>query len=294
MAAMNLTYGRAPLCALLLVVACGDNGNTSSTTADTTEATSTTTSTSATTTDPTTAEPTTTGGSSSSAGGSSSGGPPPPACSTILAEDECKLADCDWASVVGYTHGTQGCQGNIKSLCTPKDTAGGIFVYWHDNNGDIEVVQFNTEPTDLGPDWQVCDCDGPLACFCSPAMLDCPDRLGEFCGAITNQNGCVNALASGSLVCEWFSLSPEGPNDTMCTGDPVTQVCLNAAMIGTDTCDPISLPYPQCGSWTDPVYWRDNNGVIEVTTRCGPAPVGWTLCVADDPTQPEECKCRCL
>lgn len=289
---MHLTYGRALLCAVLLAPACGDNGNTTTTSA-TDESTSTTTSTTANTSS-TTDAPTTSGSTGGSSTGGSSTGAPPAVCSEILAEDECKLADCEWASVVGYTHGTQGCQGNIKNLCTPKGAPGGIFVYWRDNNGDVEVVQFNTEPTDLGPDWQVCDCNGPVACLCSPAMLDCPERLEEFCGAITNQNGCVNSLASGSLVCEWFSVSPEGPQDTMCTGDPVADKCLPATMIGSDTCDPVSLPYPQCGSWTDPVYWRDNGGVIEVTTRCGPAPAGWTLCVADDPTQPEECKCRCL
>ena len=291
---LPLAYRRALTSALLFAAACGDNGNTATSGTETESSGSTSTTT--TTSSSSTTDAPTTSGSSGSSSGSSSTGPMPAACSTILDETECKLNDaCEWAAVVGYTHGTQGCQGNIKNLCAPADSPGGIFVYWRDNNGDIEVVQFPFEPSDLGPEWQACDCNGPLACLCTAVPLDCPDRLSDFCNGITNENGCLNALASGSLVCEWFGVSPEGPQDGQCTGDPVKYTCLNATKLGTDTCDPISLPYPGfCDSWTDPVYWRDNGGVIELTTRCGPAPVGWNLCVTDDPNQPDECKCRCL
>lgn len=291
MTRMHLAY-RLSLGVLLLAAACRDNGAT--TTATATETTGTgstsvepTTSTTAEPTTSTTIEPT---GST----GSSSTGEPAPVCSEQKSEADCVNADCKWTTVVNYTHGTQGCQGNVRDFCVPKDTSGGLTAVWRDNGGDIEVVQFPFEPTDLGPEWQTCDCAGPLACLCTPLPLDCPDRLEEFCGTITGENGCENALVAGNLACGWFSVSPEGPADTMCTGDPQTNRCLPATGVGSMTCDPISLPYPNCISWTTPVYWRDNGGVIEVTPSCGPEPTGWTKCVADDPNQPEECKCRCL
>jgi len=167
---------------------------------------------------------------------------------------------------------------------------------WRDTDGAIEVLQFAFTPTDLGPDWNVCDCDGPLACLCTAATLDCPERLGEFCGVISGESSCSNAVAAGELACGWFTVSQEGPLDNMCDDPPWTQRCLPGTELGADTCDPISLPYVDqgyCQGWTDPVYWRDNDGIIEVTSDCGPKPTGWNLCVADDPTQPEECKCGC-
>jgi hypothetical protein len=158
------------------------------------------------------------------------------------------------------------------------------------------VLQFVFTPTDLGPEWQVCDCDGPLACLCTGASLDCPERLADFCAPISGENNCTNAAASGKMVCGWFTTSDEGPLDGMCDDPPWQDRCLAGTDLKTNTCDPISLPYVDqgyCQGWTDPVYWRDRDGVIEVTTVCGPKPAGWTLCVADDPSQPDECKCGC-
>ena len=292
---MHLAY-RLHLGVLLLAAACGDNGTTTSTTASGTE----TTAAASTTVEPTTSttvEPTTSTTAADSSGGSSSTGAPMPVCSEQKTEADCINSDCKWTQVVNYTHGTQGCQGNVRDWCIPKNTSGGLTSVWHDNNGDIEVLQFPFDPTDLGPDWQDCTCDGPLACLCTAAPLDCPDRLPEFCGIITNENGCDNALAAGNPACSFFKVYPEGPNDGACAGDPFVAQCMPATNVGANTCTqmPLTPNYPnECGAAQDPIFWRDNNGVIETTKICGPIPTGWTQCTGDDMTQPAECKCACL
>lgn len=283
-------------CPLLLVLACGDNGNstTAASATETSSAGTTGTSTSpttGTTTGSTTGTPTTTEGATSSTGTTTGG--QGSNCAQYDNESECGLGGCDWIDVIGYTHGTQGCNGSLRKFCVPKETSGGLTSVWKDEGGDIEVVQFPFVPTDLPPEWEVCDCDGPLACLCTAQALDCPDRLEEFCSAITGENGCTNAAVNLEFVCGWFSVSEEGPLDTLCDDAPKVNTCLPATKIGEATCDPINLPYGQCAGFSTPVFWRDNAGLIEVIAVCGPEPVGWTKCVADDPGQPEECKCRC-
>jgi hypothetical protein len=297
---MILTYRRLSLCAALLLAACpSDNNMTTAgpdtTTGDTSTSGSPTSTPTTSSTDPTTSGSTTTEGSGSTTEQGSSTGVQPGACSQIVDQNTCDLTpNCKWSSVVSYTHGTQGCQGSIQDFCVPKDADPAITSYWKDNEGDIQVLQFGYDPTDLGPDWKPCDCDGPLACLCTSAVLDCPERLGDFCGAITGENGCTNAATGGKLVCSWFGTSAEGPNDKLCDDEPVQKVCLPATNAGADTCDPVTLPYMECMAYTTPIFWRDNAGTIELTTSCGPEPDGWTKCVDDDPTQPEECKCRFL
>lgn len=302
---MNLTYRRLSLCAALLLAACPDNGSMTTAGPDTTTGdastggspTSNPTSTTLSTEPTTSGSTTTTEGSSggSTAEGSSTGAQPGD-CSPITDQNTCDLTpNCKWASIVSYTHGTQGCQGSIKDFCVPKDSEPAITSYWKDNNGDIEVLQFGFDPSDLGPDWKPCDCSGPLACLCTGAVLDCPDRLNDFCSAITSENGCTNAAASGDLVCSWFRVRPTGPADSNCGDKAQYYTCLNADNVGADTCDQVKLPYPDlCTLPEDPVYWHDVDGQIEVTQSCGPAPAGWTQCLADDPNQPEDCKCLCL
>ncbi|PCC72762.1 hypothetical protein SAMN02745121_01879 [Nannocystis exedens] len=289
-------------CVLLLVVACGDDGGSNFTLGTDTNTTSApvTTTTTMTTGEPTstttTGTPTTTDDTASSTTDDTTTGPPPSNCSPYTEESECVLNGCEWAQIVGYTHGTQGCQGDIRGFCVPKDTAGGLTSVWRDDNGDIEVLQFPFTPTDLGPEWNTCDCDGPLACLCTSAALDCPERMEEFCGAITSENSCSNAAAAGQFACGWFTVSQEGPLDGACDDPPWQDVCLPGTDLNSTSCDEISLPYVEqgyCMGWTDPVYWREVDGVVEVTTICGPKPTGWTLCVADDPDQPDECKCGC-
>lgn len=285
-------------CAFVLVLACGDNGGATTATPGTDTSTSTTPQVTETTTDApttgTTIAPTSTEAMTSGTGTSTTG-EPVSGCAQHTNASDCGLGGCEWTQIVGYTHGTQGCQGDIRDFCVPKDTSGGLTSMWNDENGDIEVVQFPFTPDHLPDTWKVCDCDSPLACLCTAAPLDCPDRLEAFCSTITSENSCKNAAAASELTCAWFNVSPEGPLDASCTGDPHGTICLPAAKIGENTCDPISLDYPGwCDTWTQPVFWRDNDGTIEVTTVCGPEPLGWTLCVADDPDQPEECKCRCL
>lgn len=300
---MNIAYRRLSLCAALLLAACPDNGNTTTAGPDTTtgDASTSGSPTSAPTTVVPTTEPTTTGtttteGSSGSTAEGSSTGVPSSECSQILDENSCELSGtCKWAMIVNYTHGTQGCQANLKNFCVPKDAAPAITAYWRDNNGDIEVLQFGFNPNDLGDDWQLCDCNGPLACLCTGAMLDCPDRLVDFCGAITGENGCINAAANGGLVCSWFGVTAEGPKDDLCDDAPLKKFCLPATKVGVDTCDQEPLPpYMECQAMQEPIFWRDNNGTIEVTKKCGPEPIGWTRCMPDEPNQPAECKCACL
>lgn len=284
----------------MLVLACGDNGGkTTATPTDSDTSTSNPPTTNSTTDEPPTTEtsetPTTTGTSDPTTTDSTTGDPQQ-SCAQFKDANSCEQNSCEWAQIVGFSHGTQGCQGSIRDFCIPTKTSGGLTSMWKDEGGDIEVLQFGFTPTDLGPEWKECDCDGPLACLCTAATLDCPERLNDFCGRVTGQTSCTNAAAGGELVCGWFTVSQEGPLDGMCDDPPWQDVCLPATDIGSKTCDPISLPYIDqgyCQGWTDPVYWRDNEGIIEVTTVCGPDPVGWTLCVADDPNQPDECKCGC-
>jgi hypothetical protein len=301
---MSLTYLRLSVCAALLLAACPPDGSMTTagpdtTTGDTSTSGSPTSDPTSTTqsTDPTTSGSTTTteGSSGTTTEGSSTGGQPGE-CSQLMDQNTCNLApNCKWASVVSYTHGTQGCQGSIKDFCVPKDSDPAITSYWKDNNGDIEVLQFGFNPNDLGPDWKPCDCDGPLACLCTGAMLDCPDRLDDFCGAITGENGCTNAAAAGDLVCSWFRVRPTGPADVNCGDKAQFYTCLNATNVGSDTCENVKLPYPDlCTLPEPPVFWHDVDGEIEITKSCGPVPVGWTQCLADDPNQPEDCKCLCV
>lgn len=293
---MSLAYRSLSLCALLLAAGCGDSQGQPTT--DTPNPTTTETPPDPTTT---TTEPTTTTGTTATtapeetSSGSTTTGGPALACGDLKDQFSC-ISDetCEWAQVLAYTHGTQGCQGSIRDFCINKEQAGGLTVKWRENEGDIEVVRFEFDPSDLGDDWKTCDCDGPLACLCAGAELDCPERLEDFCTTITSENGCKNAAAADKLTCSWFSVSPEGPVDDKCTGDAQGNLCLPATGVSENTCDPIALPYPQCASWTDPVYYREVDGVVQVTTRCGPEPIGWTKCVPDDPAQPGECACRCL
>lgn len=288
-------------CASLIVLACGDNGTntTAKPSTETDPSTSSPTTTSTTDGPPTTTETTTAPTSSGTTDSTTTEGTtsePPSECGQYLNADECSANGCEWAQIVGYTHGTQGCQGSIRDFCIPPDSAGALTSVWKDEGGDIEVLQFGFNPTFLGPEWSVCDCDSPLACLCTATQLDCPERLNDFCGLVTSEASCKNSAASGKLVCGWFTISQEGPLDGKCDDPPWQDVCLPATDIGSTSCDPISLPYADqgyCQGWTDPVYWRDNDGIIEVTSACGPDPVGWTLCVADDPSQPDECKCGC-
>ena len=284
---------RVHLSLLLIVPACpGDLKATPDASASgTTAATSTT----AEPTTSTTAEPktaTTTAVDASS--GSSSSGAPMPVCAAQANADDCVNAGCAWTQVVQYTHGAQGCQGGLLDWCVPKDTSGGLSAVWRDDGGDVEVLQFPFDPTDLGPEWQHCGCDGPLACLCTAAPLDCPDRLAEFCGAITDEDGCNGAIAGSGPACGFFQVSSEGPNDGACDDEPYASVCLPATHAGADTCTKIPLPpYPnECIGEQDPIFWRDHDGILELTRTCGPVPIDWTQC-ADDPNQPTECRCAC-
>ncbi|MCY1055070.1 hypothetical protein [Nannocystis sp. SCPEA4] len=286
-------------CGLLLVLACNKGGgagtDTDATDATATEppVTTTTTTTGGPTTDGTATTPTTTDGTTTTTESATTGAPVQ--CSIYTDESACGQNGCEWAQILSYTHGTQGCLGDIHDFCVPKETSGGLTSVWRDIDGDIEVLQFTHTPTDLGPEWSVCDCDGPLACLCTAQTLDCPERMDEFCGLIGNDTSCTNAASGGNLVCGWFNVSKEGPPDPSCDDSPSEDRCLPGTNLGTNDCPKLALPYPNvCQGEQNPIFWREVDGVVEVINVCGPEPIGWNRCVADDPNQPEDCKCRCL
>lgn len=297
---------------LLAPLACGDS--TSSTTESdpsTTAAASTSSGdpttaadTSATTEPPppTTTDAVTTTGSSETGGTSvdpstTTGGLPPVLCTSLEDEFLCKNTDgCKWGGVVSYTYGNQGCAGSIKMACIDKTPSGVASAYYHDVDGSPEVIEFGYTP-DLDPEWKECDCDGPLACLCTSVTMECPERMEEFCGAIITEDGCGKNTFMGNLACDWFRVDPEGPNDEMCAQNPGKYRCLPAENAGADTCTQSKLPaFGVCNPLAeyDPVFWREVDGVVEVTQACGPMPIGFTQCAAEDtPEQPGECGCPC-
>jgi hypothetical protein len=271
--------------AAVALAACGDNGNTDSSTSTSLPATSTGEP------DPTTGTPTTTGSESSS-----SGGMPAHSCLAIKDEPGC-LADplCEWKGVVQYTHGAQGCAGSITQFCIEKMPSGGPSAWYLGEGKEAQVVEFQYTPPDLGPEWTACSCDGPLACLCTSVSPECPDRYEEFCGAIVTEIGCAGASFKEIKACAWATISPEGPPDMDCSDSAQTSVCLPATDADKDMCTPPAYTFGNCAGFGQDIFWREVAGEIEITTLCGPAPVGWTRCEGDDtPEQPDECKCRCL
>lgn len=282
---MNLVARLSLTLCVALLPACKDPdaGETSTSSTGSTGEPSTSTSTGTTAT-PTTTTATTTGE------------PPKNSCVAVTNEAECNAKDmCTWKGVVQYTHGTQGCQGNITSFCISNDPSGSPSAWYRGVGEDIQVVEFGYSPEGLPGEWSECTCDGPLACLCPSVAPDCPDRLGEFCGTISAQMACSQVTTHGDLVCDWFSVSPEGAKDDTCADSAVTDQCLPATNVGGKTCMPPTYSFQPCGTWPQELFWRELNGVIDVITACGPQPVGWTQCLGDDtPDQPDECKCRCL
>lgn len=285
---------------LLLVFACKGDDSDSTTQPETTTTSAETTADTPTTSiiDPST---TTTGTSPTSTGdttgGSSTTGEPIGACIEYTQENDCKLDErCKWASVFTYTHGATGCQGDITELCTDK-TAGAPSTWYRGENGDYQVVGFDYVPTDLPPEWKECDCDGPLACFCAFNAPECPDRLGEFCGATTTDLACSSAVINGEFACGWFKIAPNGPIDGECTTQPSKFECLPADNAGSNECTKISYTYDGCGAAINPAFWREVDGVFEVTASCGPTPMApeWTPCVEPPAMgQPDDCACACF
>jgi hypothetical protein len=272
-----------------LLLACGDDGADPTTSTTDPPATSTGV-------DPTTGGGTSTGPEPTT-DGTSSTGEPVVDCFGFADEAAC-TADpaCEWKPLVQYVHSGQGCVGNLVPYCVQRDGEGALSSWYLDQDGDTQVLQFEFTPTDLGPEWKPCGCDGPLACLCAFGAPDCPERIPEFCETVTNAASCAQGtLINNEVRCAWFSVSPEGPKDDQCTGDAQKGTCLEALNGAASTCDDAPLDYPQCQTWTDPVFWREQGGVVEVTTLCGPEPVGWTKCEpVDTPDQPDECGCRCL
>ena len=274
------------LCVALLLPACKDSdaGETTSDSAASTSEAGTSTSTGT----GTTATPTTTG--------SSTGEPPKDSCTAVTSEAECKTNDaCTWKGVVQYTHGNQGCQGSVVDFCVAKDPSGSPSAWYREFDGDAQVVEFGYTPDDLPGEWTECSCDGPLTCLCPSIAPDCPDRLDEFCGTVGSSVPCREVTTHGDLVCDWFSVSPEGPKDDTCADSAQENRCLPATNVGGQTCTPPAYSFQPCETWPQDLFWREVNGVVEVITLCGPQPLGWTQCLGDDtPDQPDECKCRCL
>jgi len=271
-----------------LLLACGDKGGE-----ETTGSTGDGTTAAPTTSGGTTGTPTTTGAGSSSEGSS---GEPAHSCLVNADQPSC-MADplCEWKGVVQFAHGVQGCQGSVADLCGEEDEAGGASAWYREVGGDAQVVEFGYTPPDLGPEWIPCTCDGPLACLCTSITEECPERLEEFCGGIQTDVGCEAANIKGTSRCAWLSVSPEGPNDGMCEDDAAVDGCIPAENGSVTMCTPPVYSFLPCIGYGQELFWRDVDGTIEVTTTCGPQPIGFTRCEGDDtPEQPDECKCRCL
>lgn len=206
---------------------------------------------------------------------------------------------CAWADVYRYTHDKTGCHGTTAEFCV--DAAGGQPSTWYRGDpGEEEVLQLGTTPGDLPPAWQPCDCDGPLACLCTLNAPECPDRHQEFCGGLGDEALCQAATINGQSLCNWFDVFPEGPPDDTCENTALKKLCLHAENAAADTCTKLDLTqtYPSmCTNDLPPVYWRLLDGVVEVTSICGPVPPSpeWTACSPQDtPEQPDECKCACI
>lgn len=274
--------------ALLALPACADKGGgeTSSTEPMTTGEPPATG-----TVDPTTGAPTTTGSESSS-----SGEPPEPACLALTSESACvQDPACAWTEVAQFRHGVQGCAGNITSLCVQKDKIGEASAWYREVDGAPQVVEFSHDPGALGAEWTECGCEGPLACLCTQVTPDCPERLDEFCGAITSQLACEQVNIKSAPVCAFLRIYPEGPVDADCSDDAFKDRCVPVENAGADTCTPPLYTFGSCGNFTENIFWREVDGVVEITSACGPTPIGWTACAADvSPEQPGECSCICL
>ncbi|MBL9107000.1 MAG: hypothetical protein JNL82_39230 [Myxococcales bacterium] len=306
------------LCSLVLA-ACPDNGSGSSETGTSeTSAPGTSTTTgqppTSTTADDTTGPPptsstteaTTDVGTSTTTtgdpdtGGSSTTGAPAMNCVDYTNKNACEFDDaCKWDTIFSFNRGLNGCQADLIEFCV-EDKVGSSSTWYRGEPGSYEVLTFETTPEDLPPEWKPCDCEGPLACLCAPGAPECPDRLGEFCDITKNQAACKNSAINNEFKCAWASISPEGPKDDMCTTQLKKDVCIPADNAGSSMCNKIdyTMPYPDLcfNKMSRPVYWRENNGVIEVTAICGPVPLApeWTLCEGvDTPDQPDECKCGC-
>ncbi len=219
-------------------------------------------------------------------------------CIAVTDEVACvNTPECRWTGVVGYTYSAQGCVGNITNFCTAKKPAGVATAMWRDIDGGQQVVEFAYTPECLSAEWKPCDCDGPLACLCTSVTEDCPNRLEEFCAVNITELGCSNATFKGEPVCNYFKVAPEGPFDDMCEVKQAKNKCLPATNIDAKTCDKVQFDYPNClNQQSDPVYWRDNNGTVDLIQSCGPVPTGYTPCEGvDTPEQPDECGlCTCL
>jgi hypothetical protein len=275
------------LCVALLLPACKDSDageTTSVSAARPARPTSTSTGTG------TTATPTTTG--------SSTGEPPKDSCTAVTSEAECKTKEmCTWKGVVQYTHGNLGLPGQRRRLLRrPGPPTGAASAWYREFDGDTQVVEFSYTPDDLPGEWMECGCDGPLTCLCPSIAPDLPGSPGRVLWHRRLERPVQREVTThGDLVCDWFSVSPEGPKDDTCADSAQENRCLPATNVGGQTCTPPAYTFQPCETWPQDLFWREVNGVVEVITICGPQPLGWTQCLGDDtPDQPDECKCRCL
>lgn len=280
---------------VLTPIACKDGGG------DTGDATTTATTTATTgAAEPTTTAATTTAEPTTAPATGETTGVPPAQCSGRADEAACAAAPgCVWDDVILYTHDATGCHGTTTKYCVAAETSGEASTWYRGAAGEEEVLQFGHTPGDLPSDLQPCDCDGPLACLCTLNAPDCPARYQEFCGAVEAADSCQAATINGQNLCNWFRVFPEGPADDACENSAFKQLCLYAENAAADTCTKIDLTatYPSmCTNDLPPVYWRILDGIVEVTSICGPVPPSpeWTACSATDtPAQPDECKCAC-
>ncbi len=216
-------------------------------------------------------------------------------------ENDCNAMNdvCRWGGVVQYGFAAQGCQGNIAMFCTDRNPSGVPTAWYREHNDALQVLEFSYTPTDLGPEWTQCDCNGPLACLCTSATEECPERWEEMCGATNTELGCENVTIKTNRICAWLQISPEGPQDDMCDTKQKYNRCLPAEDAASNSCDQAPLPpyFGICNPMAnvDPVFWRIKDDTVELIETCGPKPLGFTRCESEDtPEQPDECGCLCL
>lgn len=206
---------------------------------------------------------------------------------------------CTWDAVFSFSRGLNGCQADLVELCV-EDAPGPGSTWYREVGSGYQVVGLDNTPDDLPPAWRRCDCDGPVACLCAADPPQCPGRTAEFCDTARTPLGCKNSAIDDEYVCAWANVDPQGPLDDKCTSQSARNLCIpadNSRPAGD--CEPLNYntAYPDvCYVPQLPVFWREHNGVLEISQLCGPVPSDpeWTRCeTTDTPEQPDECKCKC-
>jgi hypothetical protein len=118
------------------------------------------------------------------------------------------------------------------------------------------------------------------------------------CSSHTQPAACAAGDPGGGQLCEWvfyYPVSGEGTGrDLACTWGEAAGLCVQA--LGSEG----GTPFGSCGGdGSQPVYWRDNGGTIELVLTDGFAtPDGFEACDCHDELpgdgDPDVCCCVCF